>query len=243
MFVGFLILVLVGLLGVEVDAQCTDNSRVITSLTSFVSIPSSCSAYDASFTRSVTGRTFIFVEANSFSSVPPGFQCSFYNGSSTSDQLLGTIGESFAGLVELFQDSANAFVQCVDRGTAFLSFAVYTVPSSNVTSKLFVDKPLIEVQSPSFPQDYPVDYVQETVIKSSQSTTYTVSFNSTFAVSLDQLSIISDEGTGFAYLSTSVVPAPFNITGKEIKIQFASGNVVTATGFQITFEASEHSYF
>ncbi|XP_076810342.1 alpha-tectorin-like [Clavelina lepadiformis] len=50
--------------------------------------------------------------------------------------------------------------------------------------------------------------------------------------------IISDEGTGFAYLSTSVVPAPFNITGKEIKIQFSSDGSVRDKGFQITFEAN-----
>ncbi|XP_076811340.1 uncharacterized protein LOC143457209 isoform X2 [Clavelina lepadiformis] len=186
--------------------------------------------------RSITGRTFIFVEANSFSSVSSGFQCSFYNGTSTSDQLLGTIGESLAGLVELFQNSTNAFIQCFETGTA-LSFAFYTVPSSNVSSEVFEDVPLIEVQSRFFPQDYPLNYVQETVIKSSQSTTYAVSFNSTFALRLDPLSIISDEGTQLAYISTSVVPAPFNITGKEIKIQFASGNALTAEGFQITFEA------
>ncbi|CAK8682200.1 unnamed protein product [Clavelina lepadiformis] len=54
--------------------------------------------------------------------------------------------------------------------------------------------------------------------------------------------IISDEGMGLAYFLTSVVPAPFNITGKEIKIQFASGDSLTAAGFQITFEATKIKY-
>ncbi|XP_076810545.1 uncharacterized protein LOC143453237 [Clavelina lepadiformis] len=192
MFFDFIIFVLVGLLGAEVDAQCTGNSRDITGAT-FVSIRSSCSAYDASFTRSITGRTFSFLPKYFSTSVSSGFQCSFYNGTSTSDQLLGTIGDSLAGLVELFQNSANAFVRCVGTGTqldvtsAFVGFL--TVPSSNVESEVFEDVPLIEVQSPSFPQNYPSDYVQETVIKSSRSTTYTVSFNSTFEISDDQLSV------------------------------------------------------
>ncbi|XP_076810809.1 uncharacterized protein LOC143453373 isoform X2 [Clavelina lepadiformis] len=186
--------------------------------------------------RSVTGKTFSFVAKYSFSSVSLGFQCSFYNGNSTSDQLLGTIGDSFAGLVELFQDSTNAFVQCVDtRAEVYVLFV--TVPYSNVESEVFEDMPLIEVQSPSFPQNYPTNYVQETVIKSSQSTNYTVSFNSMFALNDDQLSIISDEGTELTYFLTSGAPAPFNITGKEIQIQFASGDSGTAAGFQITFEA------
>ncbi|CAK8684981.1 unnamed protein product [Clavelina lepadiformis] len=236
MFVGFLILVVVGMLGAEVDTQCTGNSPVITQSTETVDIPSSCSAYDVSVTRNVTGRTFSFVPKYPSTLVSQGFQCTFYNGTSTSDQLLGTIGESFAGLVELFQNSANAFVRCDGNGTE-LNVFFFTVPSSNVESEVFEDVPLIKVQSPSFPQNYPANYIQETVIKSSQSTTYTVSFNSTFAViDLDQLSIISDEGTGFAFFSTKVSPAPFNITGKEIKIQFASGISLKAAGFQITFE-------
>ncbi|CAK8682389.1 unnamed protein product [Clavelina lepadiformis] len=236
MFVGFLILVLVGMLGAEVDAQCTGNSKDFTDLTSYVTFSSSCSESDVSVTRSVSGRTFGFVEANTFSSVPPEFQCSFYNGTSTSDQLLATIGISLAGLVELFENSANAFIQCFGTGTT-LFFSFFTVPSSNVFSEVFEDVPLIKVQSPNFPQDYPVDYIQETVIKSNQSTTYTVSFNSTFDLYDDLLSIISDEGTGMGFFDTSKVPAPFNITGKEIKIQFASDGSVTETGFQITFEA------
>ncbi|CAK8682247.1 unnamed protein product [Clavelina lepadiformis] len=217
MFVGFIIFVLVGMLGTKVDAQCTDRSVDLSSSSTLdVNLPPSCPVFNISVTRSVTGTTFSFV--GTFLQTPVfGLQCSFYNGTSTSDQLLGTIGNSLAGLVELFQNSTNAFVQCVGSVTGvFVIF--FTVPSSNVTSELFVDKPLIEVQSPSFPQDYPVDYVQETNLE-------------------DHLSIISDEGTGSAYYSTNVAPAPFNITGKEIKIQFASDGRFTGAGFQITFEA------
>ncbi|CAK8682298.1 unnamed protein product [Clavelina lepadiformis] len=237
MFVGFIIFVLVGLLGVEVDAQCEDRSVDLSlSSTRDVNLPASCSVFNISVTRSVTGSTFSFVRTRLQTPVSEGFECSFYNGSSTSDQLLGTIGNSLAGLVELFQDSTNAFVQC-DRSITGVSVNFFTVPSSNVSSEVFVDKPLIEVQSPSFPQNYPVDYVRKTVIESRRSTTYAVSFNSTFHIFEDHLSIISDEGTGFAYYDTNVVPAPFNITGKEIKIQFASDGRFTGAGFQITFEA------
>ncbi|CAK8682362.1 unnamed protein product [Clavelina lepadiformis] len=231
MFFDFIIFVLVGMLGAEVDAECTGNSNNLFLISDSYELPASCSVFNISLTRSVTGRTFSFVAKYSFSSVSLGFQCSFYNGSSTSDQLLGTIGDSFAGLVELFQDSTNAFMRCVDTG-AEVYVLFQTVPYSNVESKVFEDMPLIEVQSPSFPQNYPTNYVQDTVIKSSQSTTYTVSFNSMFALNDDQLSvrIITTITNNIACIHVYVT--------SQLQCN-ALGNALTAAGFQITFEATQ----
>ncbi|XP_076810120.1 uncharacterized protein LOC143452867 [Clavelina lepadiformis] len=240
MFVGFIFLLLVVVLGAGVDAQCSSVSdfNVVSNFGS-VSLPSGCPVSNATINRDINGTTVVFIGKQRDTTVSPGFRCLFYEGSSTSGTFLGTIAESLPGWVELPQNLTEGFIHCVGEATS-ASLIQITVPTSNVTSVHVVDKSLIKVESLNFPANYPNDYIQETVIESRQSTSYTVTFNSTFGLGpFLPLFITSDEGTGFVYINTIAAPDPFEITGKEIKIQFVSDAFTPEAGFQITFEKKQ----
>ncbi|XP_076810119.1 uncharacterized protein LOC143452866 [Clavelina lepadiformis] len=240
MFVGFIFLLLVGLLRAGADAQCTSVLE-LNVVGDFVNIPlpSDCPVTNTTINRDINGTTVVYIPKYTGTTVSPGFRCLFYEGSSTSGTFLGAIPESLAGWVELPQNLTEGFIHCVGEATSAFLFQV-TVPTSNVTSVAVVDKSLIKVESLNFPATYPANYIQETVIESSQSTTYAVTFNSTFGLNnIDALYITSDEGTGFGYSSTITAPDPFEITGKEIEIQFVSDIFNLQAGFQITFEKKQ----
>ncbi|XP_076808926.1 uncharacterized protein LOC143452006 isoform X1 [Clavelina lepadiformis] len=232
MFVGFIILILVSLLRSEVSGQCARNTDINGPGQAW-SMGSTCSVFNISATRSVVGSIVSYLTPNT--NLAAGFQCAFYEGNSTSDPVLGTIGETLAGWVELFQHSAYVFVQCVGLGS---DPTINFVATPSIAFERFVNQAVIHVEPPDFPNtNYPTTYLQETAIESKQSTTYMVSFHPTFHI-IDPLWITSDDGTGLVYRGNLMTaPEPFNISGNLIKIQFYSDPAGTRSGFRMTLNA------
>ncbi|CAK8682182.1 unnamed protein product [Clavelina lepadiformis] len=235
MFVSFIFFVLVGLLGTEVTAQSCSLSVHLIESHHEVDMPSACAVFNITVTRNISGSTVSFLDKFAITTIATGFQCKFYDGTSTSAQELGTIGASLVGYIEIFVNSTDAFVQCVGNGS---NPDIRFLTASGIASERFQDQLFIQVQTPGFLNtSYPNNYIQETVIESSRITTYNVSFHSTFFIRWDPIFIIADDGTELVFIRTSTSPDRFNITGRKIIIQFISDDSVARAGFRITLEA------
>ena len=76
MFVGFIFLLLVVVLGTGVDAQCSSVSdfNVVSNFGS-VSLPSGCPVSNATINRDINGTTVVFIGKQRDTTVSPGFRC------------------------------------------------------------------------------------------------------------------------------------------------------------------------
>ncbi|XP_076801610.1 uncharacterized protein LOC143446046 [Clavelina lepadiformis] len=221
--IDFFLLLFVIMLS-EVNAQqCTGNESINQTFVSFevTSADTVCSPYMRSLTRSLPGRTVVYLDI----SAAVGAECFVYEGTSV-DIPLGQINDNRTFWIEIPTGVTVFTFQCFK---IFQGFALAVQTVEFVTQEVNDLQTSITVTSLNHPANYPQNHLQETVLRSTVPAEYSISFNSPFALqSADWLYILSDGGTALAYTLLppvpSSVPSPFFINGTEIKIRFSSND-------------------